>query len=132
MNGYHLWHRHPGVRTGDELSIGERAADTAVRGMGSWAYLGAQTLFVAAWMAGNGYFLTVQFDKYPFILLNLVFSIQAAYAAPLILLGQRRSDAHNAEVATHTLDNTGRLEELLTANIALTQQVRDLLAEKTA
>lgn len=135
MNGYHLWHRHPGVRTGDQLSIGERSADRAVRGMGSWAYLGIQTLFVAAWMILNVVGIWAHWDKYPFILLNLVFSIQAAYAAPLILLGQRRSDAHNAEVATHTLDNTGRLEELLTANTELTREVHALtlqLAEKSA
>ncbi|MFJ4653872.1 DUF1003 domain-containing protein [Nocardia sp. NPDC088792] len=107
--------------------------------MGSWVYLGIQTLFVAAWMLLNVVGICEHWDPYPFILLNLVFSIQAAYAAPLILLGQRRSDAHNAEVATHTLDNTNRLEELLAANTeltreihALTQQVHDLLATQAA
>lgn len=106
----HLWHRHPAVRTGDQLSAGERAADAAVRGMGSWAFLAAQTIFIAVWVVANVYFLLFAWDRFPFILLNLMFSVQAAYAAPLILLASRRQDAKNAAVSVHTSDQVDRID----------------------
>ena len=113
-----LWHRHPAVRTGDQLTTGERAVDASVRGIGSWPFLIVQTLVVCSWIALN---LTglARFDLYPFILLNLAFSTQAAYATPLILLGQRRQDTKNAEVALHTSQGVdmalGKLDALLAA-----------------
>jgi uncharacterized membrane protein len=103
---HHLWRNHPAVRTGEDLTRGERAADLAVAGMGSWAFLGIQTAIIVCWIVVNVCAVILRFDPYPFILLNLAFSTQAAYAAPLILLAQRRQDTKNAEVALHTLDNT--------------------------
>src|SRR5215510_7313275 len=64
-------------------------AEAIARFFGTPLYLGAQTLFVAVWIVLNVAGV-VQFDLYPFILLNLAFSTQAAYAAPLILLAQTR------------------------------------------
>lgn len=93
------WRRHPGVRTGSELSLGERSADKVRNGMGSWTFIGLQTLFILAWVAGNLYLLSRPFDPFPFILLNLAFSVQAAYASPIILLSQKRADQRGAEVA---------------------------------
>ena len=81
------WHRHPGVRTGEQLTLGERSADKMRNGMGSWAFVFGALAFLAVWMLVNR---NSGFDPYPFILLNLVFSTQAAYAAPLILLAQNR------------------------------------------
>ena len=112
---HHLWRHHPAVRTGDELTRGERAADKAVAGMGSWAFLGIQTGLITAWIIVNVCAVVLRFDPYPFILLNLAFSTQAAYAAPLILLAQRRQDSKNAEVAMHTLDNTTAMLAHLTS-----------------
>ena len=57
--------------------------------MGSWGFVIAALVFLAGWMLGNR---GGGFDPYPFILLNLAFSTQAAYAAPLILLAQNRQD----------------------------------------
>ena len=104
-----LWHRHPAVRTGDELTTGERAVDASVRGIGSWPFLIVQTAIVCSWIGLN---LTglARFDLYPFILLNLAFSTQAAYATPLILLGQRRQDTKNAEVALHTSNGVDQVD----------------------
>lgn len=135
MNGHHLWRRHPAVRTDGELTLGERAADAAVAGMGSWAFLGAQSLIILVWILANVYFAFVRFDPYPFILLNLAFSTQAAYAAPLILLAGRRQDGRNAEVALHTNENTVAIKELLAQNTELTRQNGELttqLAKLTA
>ena len=81
-------HRHPVNRQLlDEAPIGSRIADAATRFLGSWRFMVLQTVIVAAWVAVNVYHLfNATFYPYPFILLNLVFSTQAAYAAPLILL----------------------------------------------
>jgi uncharacterized membrane protein len=81
-----------------------RQAEGFARFFGTPVFLVAQTLVVAFWIAGNvmGYF---KFDAYPFILLNLAFSLQAAYAAPLILLAQTRQadrdKAHAEADAAH-------------------------------
>lgn len=95
------WHHHPAVRTGSQLSLGERAADRVKNGMGSWAFLFWQTIFIVVWAVGNGILLSRPFDAYPFILLNLAFSVQAAYASPIILLAQRRGDQQSSEQSLH-------------------------------
>src|SRR6266540_2169064 len=74
------WHEtHRG-----KLSLGGRVADLVATGMGSWTFIITQTAFVIAWMGMNLYAYINHFDPYPFILLNLLFSVQAAYAAPII------------------------------------------------
>lgn len=93
------WHTHPTVRSGDQLSLGERAADAAVRAMGSWKFIGSLTGFMLVWVALNVVAIQFRWDVYPFVLMNLVLSTQAAYAAPLILLGQRRQDSKAREMA---------------------------------
>ncbi|MES2574474.1 MAG: DUF1003 domain-containing protein [Bacteroidota bacterium] len=74
----------------EESGYGSRLADTVAKGMGSWKFIIIQTAFVFFWMGLNliGYFY--HWDAYPFILLNLVFSTQAAYAAPIIMMSQNR------------------------------------------
>jgi hypothetical protein len=67
-----------------------RISERAARFLGTGRYLAIQTIIVFIWIALNIAAITFQFDPYPFILLNLVFSTQAAYAAPLILLAQNR------------------------------------------
>ena len=67
-----------------------RRAERVARFFGTPQYIGGQTLIVIVWIVFNGFEIFVHFDKYPFILLNLAFSTQAAYAAPLILLAQTR------------------------------------------
>ena len=76
-----------------DKSIGDKAADIAVKGMGSWTFIIIQTLFIATWMLANTLFSVTHFDPYPWILLNLVFSIQAAFAGPLMLIAARWIDA---------------------------------------
>jgi uncharacterized membrane protein len=72
--------------------LGARIADTVTTFIGSWTFLVIQTVVVTIWIVGN-IVLLFHFDPFPFILLNLAFSTQAAYAAPLILLaGNRQSE----------------------------------------
>jgi uncharacterized membrane protein len=117
-------------------------AETAARFFGTPGYIIGQTLVVVAWVACNTAALLnlVHFDRYPFILLNLAFSLQAAYAAPLILLAQTRqadrdkitaeADAqHREELATKQIQRAEELKKLLDQNTELTRKVDTLTAE---
>jgi len=98
-------HRHPvNVEFLDEAPIGARIADGVTGFMGSWRFLILQTLLVALWLAANIYLLSKPFDPYPFILLNLAFSTQAAYAAPLILLAGNRSAQRDRLTLEHAAE----------------------------
>jgi uncharacterized membrane protein len=69
-----------------------RFSESIARFLGTGRYLAIQTVLVIVWIALNLFAVTLQWDPYPFILLNLAFSTQAAYAAPLILLAQNRQE----------------------------------------
>jgi uncharacterized membrane protein len=84
-------HHHPAnQRRHDHRTRGERLADKVTAVFGSWNFIIIQTVIVVFWITLNLYAVAERWDPYPFILLNLVFSTQAAYAAPLILLSQNR------------------------------------------
>ena len=74
----------------EESGYGSRLADAVAKGMGSWKFIILQTLFIIFWMGLNLVGYIYHWDAYPFILLNLVFSTQAAYAAPIIMMSQNR------------------------------------------
>jgi uncharacterized membrane protein len=117
------WHLHPGVRSGDDLTTGERTADIVRNGMGSWPFVVAFVSLMAVWAAFNG---NDGFDPYPFILLNLFLSMIAGLQGAILLISAKRADAISSEVAIHTLENTARLRELIEANTALTETVANL------
>src|SRR5437868_10890135 len=100
-------HKHPvNVVHHEEATFGEHLADKISSGIGSWPFLIIQTAAVATWMVGNA-ILFFNFDPKPFILLNLLFSIQAAYTGPVLLLaGNRQSqkDRLTLEHAAHEAD----------------------------
>jgi uncharacterized membrane protein len=85
----------------DEAPLGARVADRVTGFMGSWRFLIIQTVIVAIWLGANIVLLTRPFDPYPFILLNLAFSTQAAYAAPLILLAGNRASIRDRMTLEH-------------------------------
>jgi uncharacterized membrane protein len=108
---HNLWHRHPGVRTGDELTFGEQAADKVRNGMGSWWFVFCSLVFLAGWMVGNR---NVGFDPYPFILLNLLLSCVAAMQGAILLIAAKRADQVASELAVsdyHTVSDVHRLVE---------------------
>jgi uncharacterized membrane protein len=72
------------------LGFGQRLADQVANGMGSWRFIIIQTLIVMLWMVLNVIAFIQHWDPYPYILLNLLFSTQAAYAAPIIMMAQNR------------------------------------------
>jgi uncharacterized membrane protein len=75
-----------------DVEAAGRFGESFARFLGTGRYLAIQTVFVIVWILLNLFAVTLQWDPYPFILLNLAFSTQAAYAAPLILLAQNRQE----------------------------------------
>ena len=133
-----LWHKHPGVRSGDQLTLGERAADRMRNMMGSWPFVFAFFGVMIAWAIVNSIFYIGGqhgrhgFDPYPYILLNLFLSMLAGVQAAALLIAAKRSDAISSEIAVHTERNTDDLKNLVNENTALTEQVKlhtDLLEE---
>ena len=132
--------RHPVNRQfREEATLGARIADRVTDFIGSWAFLAIQSVIVAAWIAGN-VLLLFDFDPFPFILLNLAFSTQAAYAAPLILLAGNRHAVRDRMTLEHAADEADLEEQqnrqLLEGNRQILERIerlerRILESEKT-
>jgi uncharacterized membrane protein len=111
-------------------TTGERAADMVAAAMGSWRFIIIQSAIVVAWIALNLVAILHHFDPYPFILLNLLFSTQAAYAAPIIMMSQNRQAAKDRQRDDHeavTVDATAEIVALTHEN---TQEIRRLAREQ--
>ncbi len=101
---------HPvNVALHDRRTFGQRAADNFTNYFGTWTYIIVQTVIIVIWMAINAIGIIYQWDEYPFILLNLAFSAQASYAAPLILMASNRSSQRDRL----TLENDAKETELI-------------------
>ena len=112
------------------LSIGQRIADRLAKGMGSWAFIIIQTVLVLAWMALNIFAYVNHWDPYPFILLNLLFSTQAAYAAPIIMMSQnRQNDRDRVQAAEDYKTNVEAKEEIEEIQKAIHRIENDKLTE---
>ena len=94
----------------EEAPLGARIADRVTGFLGSWRFIVIQSVIVLIWVAGN-IWLLFHFDPYPFILLNLAFSTQAAYAAPLILLAGNRASIRDRMTLEHAAEEAD-LEEI--------------------
>jgi uncharacterized membrane protein len=115
-----LWRRHPGVRSGDRLTLGERAADRLRNGMGSWTFVFVSLVFLAGWMVGNG---RHGFDPYPFILLNLILSCLAALQGAILLIAAKREDQISSELAAHDYDTNVEANRVVHAILDLTREI---------
>ena len=91
------WHK----KHKEESTFGDKIADAVANGMGSWTFIIWQTIIVVIWMTLNVVGFISHWDAYPFILLNLIFSTQAAYAAPIIMMSQNRQNQRDREHAQH-------------------------------
>jgi uncharacterized membrane protein len=125
-------HKHPPIKNvhavfETQLTLGQRAADKVAAVAGSWTFIIIQSTLLVAWVALNVTAVVRHWDPYPFILMNLVLSLQAAYTAPVIMMSQNRQavrdriEAHNdyeinlkAELEVQTI-----LEHLEAQNAAL-------------
>jgi uncharacterized membrane protein len=138
---FHRPHAHLATTFGNDTFA--LRAEAFARFFGTPTFLGAQTLIVLLWVSLNVFGVST-FDVYPFILLNLAFSLQSAYAAPLILLAQTRQAARdkaqadadalhrealaqaNTERQAQAAQNTAQLLELLQQNTRLTEMTKSL------
>jgi uncharacterized membrane protein len=115
------WQKHPAVRSGDQLTFGERAADVMRNGMGSWIFVGAFFSVMILWAGINTFYLSRvvngnEFDPFPYILLNLFLSMLAGVQAAALLIAAKRQDAISSELAMHD-------DQLLTQNTDLTNEI---------
>ncbi|MGA2418299.1 MAG: DUF1003 domain-containing protein [Candidatus Staskawiczbacteria bacterium] len=112
MNNNKTWHE----KHNKNLSAGQRIADGLAKGMGSWGFIIVQTILVVIWMIFNIVAYISHWDPYPFILLNLLFSTQAAYAAPIIMMSQNRQNDRDrfqaAEDYKTNVDAKKEIEEM--------------------
>jgi uncharacterized membrane protein len=132
MAWQHQWHKHPGVRSGDQLSLGERAADRMRNGMGSWPFVFAFFGFMILWALANSIIHvggSHGFDPYPYILLNLFLSMLAGIQAAALLIAAKRADQIASEIALHTERNTDDIKTLLQQNTDLTEAIDALTKE---
>ena len=123
-------YRHPvNAELYNAPPVGARVADAVTTFLGSWTFIAIQTVIVIIWIAGNVYLL-FHFDPYPFILLNLAFSTQAAYAAPLILLAGNRSAKRDRMTLEHAAEEADveerQNDQLLKGNTEILKHIETL------
>lgn len=108
------WELLPGVRTGGELTKGERMADTVRNKMGSWGFVASFTGFMALWASVNVVvFSNRGLDPYPFVFLNLMLSSLAGLQGAILLIAAKRADAIAAEQALSHLTISKTSSEML-------------------
>ncbi len=138
LRGHRLAHRqlaalphHPALPPAPTL--GQRIADRVAAIVGSWTFITLQSFLIAAWIGWNLWRGPAAWDPYPFILLNLLLSFQAAYTAPAIMMSQNRQAAIDRQHAANDYEVNVKAEleiESLHAKIDLMreQEIRDLSA----
>ena len=109
-----------------QLTLGQRIADTVAATMGSWNFIIIQSAILLIWIVLNITAYVQQWDPYPFILLNLALSFQAAYAAPFIMMSQNRQQDIDRKAAEHDYQINIKAE----LEIELLHQKIDQLREK--
>jgi len=124
------WHRHPGVRSGAQLTRGERAADKMRNAMGSWAFVGTFLGVMVVWALVNTVVLGriikhESFDPFPYVFLNLFLSMLAGLQGAILLIAAKRADAIAAEQSLHHLNGSESLVDMMLANTQLTNAVRE-------
>ena len=107
-------------------SAGQRLADRVATAVGSWRFIAFQSGLLALWIAGNALIGAGAWDPYPFILLNLLLSFQAAYTAPVILRSQNRQAAVDRRVQRHDYEINAKAE----LEIELLHEKLDMLREQ--
>ena len=113
------------ARPADQLTLGEICADAVAAGMGSWRFIIVQSALLIAWLAWNTA-THKPFDPYPFILLNLALSFQAAYSAPIIMMSQNRQ----SDIDRHRSIEDFEVNQKAELEIETLHQKIDLLREQ--
>jgi len=115
-----------GPKPDSDLTVGQKIADAVAATMGSWNFIIIQSCILAVWIVLNVTAFVQKWDPYPFILLNLALSFQAAYAAPFIMMAQNRQQDIDRKAA----DNDHQINIKAELEIELLHQKLDELREK--
>ncbi len=124
--------RHPAMRTGDQLTRGERAADLMRNGMGSWPFVFGFLTAMTVWVVVNsglglgGSGGKAGFDPYPYILLNLILSTLAGLQGAILLIAAKRQDAISSDLANRDYEINMQAEVLLVENTDITRMIKEL------
>jgi uncharacterized membrane protein len=102
----HNWHN----RHVEQMTTGQKIADGLANLMGSWPFIIGQTILIVLWVTLNIFAYIQHWDPYPFILLNLLFSTQAAYAAPIIMMSQNRQNERDRAHAQADFETNEKAE----------------------
>jgi uncharacterized membrane protein len=127
-------HAHPPVRNVNELDVerltlGQRAADRVAAVVGSWWFIGIQSAILMVWAWLNLTAWTQHWDPYPFILMNLFLSLQAAYTAPMLMMSQNRLAARDRLEAHNDYEINRKAEEEVRAVLEHLSAQDDALAK---
>ena len=128
----HHEHRHPRVRNINEiapLTLGQRIADRFANVMGSWSFIIIQSVILALWVTVNVFAYVWRWDPYPFILLNLALSFQAAYAAPIIMMSQNRQAEKDRVAAENDYQINVKAEEEVKAIMSHLEQQDEMMID---
>jgi uncharacterized membrane protein len=127
-------HRHPPVKNinriaAEKLTAGQRIADQLATVMGSWAFIIVQSVMLAIWICLNVAAYINHWDPYPFILLNLALSFQAAYAAPIIMMSQNRQAAKDRLMAEQDYEVNLKAEDELKSIMSHLEQQDEVMLD---
>ena len=112
------------------MTFSQMLADKLALGMGSWPFIIGQTILILIWIILNIIGFIYHWDPYPFILLNLLFSVQAAYAAPIIMMSQnRQAERDRYQASDDYRTNIEAKKEIEELQIALARIENDKLNE---
>ena len=117
--------KHPvNVAFHDQRTFGQKAADEFTNAFGTWTYILIQSAIIVLWMIVNAVGLIYQWDKYPFILLNLAFGAQASYAAPLILMASNRAAQRDRMTLEHEAQETDDILKIQETQLELLRAIK--------
>jgi uncharacterized membrane protein len=129
----HFEHRHPPIKNVNEafekqLTLGQRTSDRVANIVGSWPFIIVQSILLTVWIILNVAAVIHHWDPYPFILMNLVLSMQAAYTAPIIMMSQnRQAERDRLEAHNDYIINQKAEEEIRTVMDHLETQAEALM-----
>lgn len=120
-------HKHPQCFTeSPSRTFGQIAADKITRWLGSWPFIIIQSIILITWITLNlTELLTRAWDPYPFILLNLALSFQAAYAAPIIMMSQNRQAEIEAKIAHNAYDQVADIDNMQKVQMEILEAIHE-------
>lgn len=107
----------------EQPTFGQRAAERMAHWIGSWRFLIVQSLLLALWLAANVLALIHHWDPYPFILLNLMLSFQAAYTGPVLLIAANRGEQRDRQLLEKAEQIVEAIDRHLAENTRLTAEI---------